>query len=103
MVRELTNAAEFEEAIKSGGAVVDFYANWCGPCKHIAPSFAQLATENPNVKFLKINVDHPWAKGIMSTHGVKCMPTFLAFKDGKQVNKLEGANLESLKAMIAGV
>ena len=52
------NNANFDEAVKNGVALVDFYADWCGPCKMLAPVIEELEREYPDVKFGKINVDN---------------------------------------------
>lgn len=79
MVIELNNT-NFGEVVGSGVVLVDFFADWCGPCRLLAPTIEQLASENPNVKFSKINVDaYP---ELASRHGVMSIPTLLFFKDG---------------------
>ena len=97
MVQEINSVEEFNTLVGSGKAVVDFYANWCGPCVQIKPKFAEFAAKYTDVKFAKVDVDKPWARELMNKHGVRCMPIFLAFKDGAAVNKLEGANPNALE------
>ncbi|KAB5566233.1 thioredoxin-like protein [Coniochaeta sp. 2T2.1] len=65
---------------------VDFYADWCGPCKQIAPIYQSLAAKHsvPGIlAFAKVDVDQ--AQDIAATYRVSAMPTFLFFKEGKQV------------------
>lgn len=57
---------------------VDFYADWCGPCKMISPRFESLSLEYPNIIFLKVNVEH--LKGTSRKCGISAMPTFQFFK-----------------------
>jgi thioredoxin 1 len=82
----------FDETV--GGAstpvVVDLWAEWCGPCKMIAPILAEIATEQAGrVTIAKLNVDdHP---EIAQRYGVMSIPTLLVFKDGDVVKKLVGA------------
>lgn len=59
MVKQTTSLKEFEEIVgNSTPTVVDFYADWCGPCKFIAPKFVEMAKEfEGKVNFLKVNVD----------------------------------------------
>ena len=92
----------FDEAIKnaSGPVVVDFWAAWCGPCKAIAPSLDQLATEMAGqVTIAKVNVDE---NGDLSARfGIRNIPTLLIFKDGRLVDQTIGAQpKESLRGMI---
>ena len=100
MVKEIQNAGEFNQLINGGKVVVDFYAVWCGPCVQIKPFFEQLSNENPGVTFAKVNVDQPWARGLMQAHKVGCMPTFLAFDNGKLVDRLEGASQPALTQLV---
>ena len=69
--------------------LVDFYADWCGPCKMMAPVVDELATEyEGKVKIGKINVDN--AQEIAAQYRVMTIPTFIYFKDGKPVNTIVG-------------
>ncbi|KAG5951465.1 hypothetical protein E4U57_006879, partial [Claviceps arundinis] len=66
--------------------VVDFFADWCPPCKAIAPIFEQLAGKHTQPKYLafaKVNVDK--VDGLAATYQITAMPTFMFFKEGKQV------------------
>jgi len=92
----------FDEAIKnaSGPVLVDFWAAWCGPCKAIAPSLEQLATEMAGrVTIAKVNVDE---NGDLSNRfGVRNIPTLLIFKDGRLVDQTIGAQpKESLRGLL---
>ncbi|CAL0322370.1 unnamed protein product [Lupinus luteus] len=79
--------------------VVDFTATWCGPCRFIAPIFAEIAKKTPEVTFLKVDVDE--LKTIAEEWGVEAMPTFLFVKEGKVVDKVVGANKEDLHLKLA--
>ncbi|MGL5244802.1 MAG: thioredoxin [Sarcina sp.] len=73
---------------ENGVVVVDFWANWCGPCKMIAPVIDELADEMKNVKFVKVDVDkNPTIAGKFQ---VASIPTLMMFKDGKPVDTVVG-------------
>ena len=96
MVKQVTTLDEYNQILNTGKPVaVDFYADWCGPCKFIGPKFAKLAeTHGDNITFLKVDVDK--ANEITQKVGINCMPTFKFYKDGKLVETLEGASEEKL-------
>jgi thioredoxin 1 len=82
----------FEQDVlnSSTPVVVDFWAAWCGPCKMIAPSLEEIATEmGEKVKIAKINIDeNPMTP---TKYGVRGIPTLMIFKDGKVVSTQVGA------------
>ena len=81
--------------------IADFYATWCPPCKQIAPIYDQLSTTYAapgKFAFVKVNVDE--AREIAAQYGIQAMPTFLLFKDGKQVEEIKGADPRKLKTVI---
>ena len=70
--------------------VVDFFAEWCGPCKAMAPALTQVATEmKGKVKVVKVDVDHNPA--VSGKYGIRSMPTLMVFKGGKVVATQIGA------------
>ena len=70
--------------------VVDFWAEWCGPCKMIAPSLEQIAAEmDGKVKIAKLNIDEN--QNIAMKYGVRSIPTLILFKDGKPAATQVGA------------
>ena len=88
---EVTDATFDEEIIKSDSPVlVDFWADWCGPCKMIAPVIEELAEEfDGRLKFAKMDVDsNPQTP---SSYGIRGIPTMIVFKDGQPVDQVVGA------------
>ncbi|KAL7941321.1 thioredoxin-like protein [Trichoderma barbatum] len=83
---------------------IDFFADWCPPCKAIAPVYQSLADKHTADKYLafaKVNVDH--VQDVAARYGITAMPTFLFFKDGQQVAvngkaMIQGADPRSLGA-----
>jgi len=79
--------------------VVDYFADWCGPCKKIAPVFHDLARKaGSKVVFAKVDVDQ--ARELSAAQGVKSMPTIQFFRNGKQVDQIVGADKQRLKELV---
>ncbi|MBS0647998.1 MAG: thioredoxin [Verrucomicrobia bacterium] len=90
----------FEETIKKGIVLVDFYADWCGPCRMIAPHLEALSKEfEGQASIVKLDVDH--AQRIASTYDVSSIPTLILFREGKEVGRIVGArDAKALKEFI---
>ena len=73
--------------------VVDFWAEWCGPCKMIAPALEEISNEMPNIEVAKVNIDEN--PDIAATFGVRSIPTLMLFKDGKPAAVQVGAQSKS--------
>lgn len=79
-----------KEVLEQKGTVfVDFYADWCGPCKVTSPIVDELSQEMKNIKFVKVNVDNN--QQLASSYSIFSIPTFLIVKDGKVVGQVVGA------------
>lgn len=78
----------FDEFTKTGTTVVDFSAEWCGPCKILNPIFEDVAGKVKNVKFGKVDVDAE--NELAQRFYVMSVPTLVYFKDGKQVDMTVG-------------
>jgi thioredoxin 1 len=86
------NEQNFDEALAAnqGLLMVDFWAEWCGPCKAIAPVLDELAREsNGKVTLAKVNVDEN--HGLAARYGIRSIPTVLFVKEGKVVDQVIGA------------
>lgn len=77
---ELTNQ-NFNEEISNGLVLVDFYAEWCGPCKMMHPIIDSVASSNPDLKVIKINVDEH--DEIARKYGIMSIPTIILFENGE--------------------
>jgi len=78
----------FNDEIKEGLVLVDFYADWCGPCKMISPIVEELANEINGLKVIKVNVDN--REDVAKTYGIMSIPTLILFKDGQIEKKQLG-------------
>jgi thioredoxin 1 len=79
-----------QEVLKSEKTVlVDFYADWCGPCRMVSPIVDEIAAEHPEYKVVKVNVDAE--NELASAYGVMSIPTLIVIKEGKVVEQSTGA------------
>ena len=103
-ITEVTDATFEGEVLKSETPVlVDFWAEWCAPCRAIAPIVKDLAEQyGEKIKVVKINIDDsPQTPG---NYGIRSIPTVLAFKDGQVVSQLTGARPKAdFEALVNGV
>lgn len=79
---------DFDNTIQKGMALVDFYADWCGPCKMVSPIVDEISEERPDIIVGKVNVDEENALAIK--YGVMNIPTLIVFKDGKEIHRIVG-------------
>jgi len=94
---------DFPKTIQKGTVLVDFYADWCGPCRMLTPILEQLTKEmKSKVTVVKINVDT--AQNVATQYDITSIPTIILFKDGAQKVKSVGLkDLQGLKTMIESV
>ncbi len=84
------NQSDFDEAISGDTPIlVDFWAEWCGPCKVIAPVLEEIAEEHDGFTIGKLNVDHN--PDAAAAHDVMSIPTLILFKDGVEKKRIVGA------------
>ena len=88
---KVTDASFETDVLQSGEpVVVDFWAEWCGPCRMIAPALEEIAGEmKGKLKIVKLNVDEN--PGVASKYGIRSIPTLMAFKGGEHVATKTGA------------
>jgi len=88
MMKHLTDS-NFDQEIKKGVTLVDFHANWCGPCRMLAPVLEQVEKEiQGKAEIGKVDIDE--AQKVASNFQITSVPTLILFKDGKEVNRLVG-------------
>ncbi|KAI5777094.1 thioredoxin TrxA [Geopyxis carbonaria] len=93
---------DFKAAVAASAdklVVIDFWATWCGPCRAVAPVIANLAKENADVAFYKVDVDD--VPDVAQELGIRSMPTFAFFKGGEKIKEVIGANPPAIKAAVA--
>ena len=81
---------------KSGKVIIDFYADWCGPCQKLGPHFLEFSKKYPNISFLKVNTDN--AEELATHYEVSALPTILFIKDGDVISIIKGFNLDKMKS-----
>ncbi len=81
---KIITADEFAAMDKSGSMIIDFYAEWCGPCQQLGPILDEVIEET-GFPIYKINVDEPTAKKLAMKNKVMSIPTMVMYKDGEAV------------------
>ena len=91
MATNKTSDSTFQDDIssKSNLVLVDFWAEWCGPCKQISPILEEIANEKENLNILKLNIDENPATP--QKYNVRGIPTLMLFKDGKLIDTKIGS------------
>jgi len=86
---KVVSSKEYQEEVKSGVVLVDFYADWCGPCKMVAPILEELSKElEGKAKIIKVNVDK--SMDIAQKYVITNIPALLIFKEGEEVDRMVG-------------
>jgi thioredoxin 1 len=89
---ETVREEDFPLAVEKnrGVVLVDFWAEWCGPCRMLSPIIEEIAKEKPEIKIYKCNVDE--AAGIAERFGIQSIPTLILFKNGNILDKRVGGS-----------
>lgn len=87
---KIVKESEFINEVKEGLVLVDFYADWCGPCKMLSPLLEQINTENDDVKVVKVNIDD--ARILAQYYQIQSIPTLVLLQDGEFINRMIGFN-----------
>ena len=95
----LESEDQFKQVISSK-AIVDFYADWCGPCKVLAPKLLDYCTSK-GITLHKVNVDN--LESVAESQEIEAMPTVNIYVDGKVVDSVKGANMPAIEAAITKV
>lgn len=89
MVEQIKSTADYDAVLKNNnGVFVDFYADWCGPCKMVGPLVEKISGDYDTVKFVKVNVDD--FPEIAGRYGIMSIPTLIALRNGEPVSKIIG-------------
>ncbi|KAG8219302.1 thioredoxin-like protein [Butyriboletus roseoflavus] len=100
-VSKIESEAQFDALLNSGKVVfVDFYADWCGPCKQISPTYQKLAGENAKdgVEFYKVDTDQ--LPDVSEKAGIRSIPAFHVYKNGQRIDEVVGAKRDALATLI---
>lgn len=85
---KIVSESEFINEVKEGLVLVDFYADWCGPCKMLTPVLEEINNEDENVKIVKVNIDN--ARFLANYYKIQSIPTLVLLKDGKLIHQVTG-------------
>ncbi|CAL8100143.1 unnamed protein product [Calicophoron daubneyi] len=100
-MREIKTEEELEQLLRESEkrlVILDFFAEWCGPCKKAMPVFHTIAEANEEILCVKVNVDE--SEGIAGNFEINGLPTFILLKGGVEVEQFMGPNLDPLRAAI---
>jgi len=92
-VTVITDEASYQTALNAPVVVIDFYANWCGPCKQMDPILKSLSQKFPHIQFIKVNIDT--FRSIASNWNIRSLPTLIILKNGGQVFRRSGVMSKS--------
>ena len=90
-----TEAEYYSAKANEGLVIVDFSAEWCGPCKMVAPKFEEFAQEHPEITCIHVDVDE--LENLKDGNDVRGVPTFKYFKNSELLEQFSGANIDKIK------
>ncbi len=90
MVEQITQSYFKDVLSKNKKVVVDYFAEWCGPCQMMHPVVQELAKKYTDIKFVKVDIDQNTNLAI--SQQIEVVPTFIAYKNGEEVNRIIGYN-----------
>ena len=85
---EIINSTQFDEVTSKGIVVVDFFANWCGPCKMLAPIVEEVSNELEKITFIKVDIDE--IESLPRQFDIMSIPTLLVFEKGELIKRHTG-------------
>lgn len=99
MIHDLTSETQFRNIINQHEFVlVDFFAEWCGPCKRISPWLHEFADSHPQIGFVKVDIEI--MEDMAAHYKIKAMPTFVLLKNGLEVERFSGAVEDKIRKII---
>lgn len=87
----LSNLEHLNKCAASGNVILDFYADWCNPCKRLSPIFDAVAAQMPQFTFIKINRD--FFQDLAKVYNITSIPTLIFLRDGKEIGRYDGGPL----------
>jgi thioredoxin 2 len=95
---------DFDKTVLGAGVpvLIDFYADWCAPCRMVAPFIDEIANANVG-KLLVGKVDTDRSQGVAARYGIRSIPTLIVFEDGEEVERSIGFEPEKIRALVARV
>lgn len=87
----LSNQEHLNQFAASGNVILDFYADWCNPCKRFSPIFDAIAAQMPQFTFIKINRDS--FRDLAQLYNITSIPTLIFLRDGKEIGRYDGGPL----------
>jgi len=88
--------SDLSQIPQKGKIILDFFADWCGPCKKLGPVFSELSNQYSNITFIKIDTDS--AEELAKHYNVSALPTVIYINNGEVVSIIKGFNMDKIKS-----